>query len=64
MKTCADLLEMFEGNIATAADQIGVTRQTIYNWQKQRHLPDTAMRMVRDWFLDNKGKVPAEWMPK
>lgn len=63
-KTFRDFIRLFDGNVAAAAEGIGVTRQTVYNWQKQHLLTDEAMMRIRHWFLETRREVPPEWMPK
>jgi len=63
-KTADDLIALFGGNVATAAEKLGVTKAVIYKWKKLERLPLNAEQAVRDWYLVTRGSVPKDWMPR
>ncbi len=58
----ADFLDEFNGNVAAAAEALGMTRMGVYQWPDPLH--DNAVRRIRDYYLRTRGIVPKKWMPQ
>lgn len=62
-QTKQDMLELFDGNKTFCAANLGVSQQWIERLPNGV-LSEQMLRRVRDWFLREKGRVPADWMPE